>query len=150
MIFKPKTIKNLSVKYGIFNDRAICCKGGRPFAPCIHCAYPYRFNKADDLIVTEWFKVLLFMRKCGGTVKWCQLAELWNTASNLEPLRYNPKIMYQPKRGYYTLTENAKEYIDIILGMIESECGTWKGIKKNRYYRDANKQLQVEEIMLYI
>lgn len=134
-----KLLKNLSYKYGIHSDKFISLPA-RPkyrFQSSIRCTYPFKIDDEGDVVVAEWFKALLFVYQNDGEVTFKQLINFYPNATNLQPLRANVNVFewasdYKKNRGHYKLTGNAKEYIEIVLGLIRS-LSNMKTIKKWKY-----------------
>lgn len=80
---------------------------------------------------------MLFVYQNDGEVTYKQLINFYPNETNLEPLRANTNVFewasdYKKNRGHYKLTDNAKEYIEIVLGLIRS-LSNMKTIKKWKY-----------------
>lgn len=134
-----KLLKNLSYRYGIHSDKFISLPA-RPkyhFQSSIRCTYPFKIDDEGEVKVAEWFKALLFVYQNDGEVTWSQLIGFYRNPTNLQPLRINKNVFewasdYKKNRGHYKLTSNAKEYIEIVLGLIKS-LSNMKTIKKWKY-----------------
>ncbi len=136
-----KLLKNLSYKYGIHSDRFISLPANPKyhFYSAIRCTYPFKIDDEGEVVVAEWFKALLFVYQNDGEVTYKQLIDFYPNPTNLQPLRANINVFewasdYKKNRGHYKLTGNAKEYIEIILGLIRS-LSNMKTIKKWKYER---------------
>ena len=134
-----KVLKNLSYKYGIHSDNFISLPTNPRyrFWAAIRCTYPFKIDEEGDVIVTQWFKALLFVYQNDGEVTYKQLHDFYPNPTNLEPLRANKNVFewasdYKKNRGHYKLTDNAKEYIELVLSLIRS-LSNMKTIKKWSY-----------------
>jgi len=92
------------------------------------------------MVISDWFMTLLFVYQNDGEVTYKQLTKFSSTPSNLEPLRANPNVFewasdYKKNRGHYKLTDNAKEYIEIVLGLIKS-LSNKASIQKFKWIRE--------------
>lgn len=122
-----KLLRNLSYRYGIHTGKLMSLPANPKyrFTPSIHCTYPFKIDADGDIVVADWFMTLLFVYQNDGEATYKQLTKFSSTPSNLEPLRANPNVFewasdYKKNRGHYKLTDNAKEYIEIVLGLIKS------------------------------
>lgn len=122
-----KLLKNLSYKYGIHSDNFISLPTNPRyrFWASIRCTYPFKIDEEGDVIVAQWFKALLFVYQNDGEATYKQLHDFYPNPTNLQPLRANKNVFewasdYKKNRGHYKLTDNAKEYIEIVLGLIKS------------------------------
>jgi hypothetical protein len=122
-----KLLRNLSYRYGIHTGKLMSLPANPKyrFTPSIHCTYPFKIDADGDIVVADWFMTLLFVYQNDGEVTYKQLTKFSSTPSNLEPLRANPNVFewasdYKKNRGHYKLTDNAKEYIELVLGLIRS------------------------------
>jgi len=137
-----KLLKNLSYKYGIHTDRHMSLPA-RPkyyFPSRLRCTYPFKIDEYDTVTVAKWFKVLLFVYQNNGEVTYKQLIDFYPNATNLQSLRANPNVFewasdYKKNRGHYKLTDNAKEYIELVLGLIRS-LDNMKSIKTVKLIRN--------------
>lgn len=134
-----KLLKNLSYKYKIHSGSFISLPANPKyhFYAAIRCTYPFKIDEEGEVIVSQWFKALLFVYQNDGEVTYKQLINFYPNETNLEPLRANTNVFewasdYKKNRGHYKLTDNAKEYIEIVLGLIRS-LSNMKTIKKWKY-----------------
>lgn len=137
-----KLLKNLSYKYGIHTGKFMSLPANPKyrFSSSIRCTYPFKIDADGDVVVSEWFMALLFVYQNDGEVTYKQLINFYPNTTNLQPLRANPNVFewasdYKKNRGHYKLTGNAKEYIEIVLGLIKS-LSNKASIQKFEYVRE--------------